>query len=267
MIANSNLRLVLTAAVLVSAARSVDARDWSRVHPRITSQLQTLSRADAATLLAGFCTNGVKTADHIGLSCFIGQLGSTFPDIVDATFHPEAVVYGHFLSPDTEDAAVSGWSAETHPYLWSGTLLLTKRDGRWRPLWYRSAVVTHSCRKVATPSGREILLCEAEDAGMGHVLHYIFSVDLTAPVDVRKSLLAVADSYASSCMVRKQEIERVDWVERSRRLSIEIHTPQWGRTSTEVCAGDPAQAKRPLRSSILEFALYDSGFRPIIDQR
>ena len=83
----------------------------------------------------------------------------------------------------------------------TGTLLLTKRDGSWKPLWYGSAVVTHSFRKVATPSGRQILLCEAEDAGMGHVLHYVFSVDLTVPVDARKSLLAVADSYTSSCKV------------------------------------------------------------------
>lgn len=267
MAVNRNLRLAVTAVVLASCFHSADAREWSRVHPRITSQVQTLSRADAAALLAGFCTDEVRTVERIGLSCSTAPLGSGFADIVDATFHPEAVVYGHFLTPDTEDAAVSGWSAETHPYLWSGTLLLTKRDGRWKPLWYRSAVVIHSCRKVATPSGREILLCEAEDAGMGHLLHYIFSVDLTDPVDVRDSLLAVVDSYTSSCMIRKREIERVDWNERSRRLSIEIRTPQWRRISAEVCAGDPAPVKRPLPSSTLEFALSDGGFRAVVDHR
>ena len=63
------------------------------------------------------------------------KLGPAFSDIVDPEFHPEGVIYGHFLSATSEDAVVSGWSAETNPYLWNSTLLLTKGSGTWKPLW------------------------------------------------------------------------------------------------------------------------------------
>ena len=179
---------------------------------------------------------------------------------MDAEFHPEGVIYGHFLSANSEDAVVSGWSGESHPYLWNGTLLLTRSKGTWKPLWYKSAVLTHSCGKAAMRSGREVLYCEAEDAGMGHLFHYVFWVDLTAPVIWQQSLLTVADSYTSSCVIRLQEVQRVTWDDGTRLLLIEVRTPQWRRISREVCAGDPRPMKRPPLKLTREFSLADSGF-------
>lgn len=113
------------------------------------------------------------------------------------------------------------------------------------------------------PSGREVLFCEAEDAGMGHVFHYVFWIDLTAPVIWQKSLLAVADSYTSSCVIRRQEVERVTWDDTTRMLLIQLRTPQWRRTSPETCAGDPRPVKRPPLISTREFALTDSEVRAV----
>jgi hypothetical protein len=258
---NRKLSLTLAVALLACAASRAYGREWTRVRPRIASEVRTLSRAGADALLSGFCPDSLKDVKGIGLTCSTRKLGSGFSDIVDSRFQPEGVIYGHFLSATSEDAAVSGWSAETHPYLWSGTLLLTKSKGTWKPLWYRSAVLTHSCGKAAMPSGREVLFCEAEDAGMGHVFHYVFSVDLTAPVIWQKSLLAIADSYGSSCVIRSQEVEHVTWDDTSFRLSIEIRTPQWRRTSTDVCAGDPGPAKRPPLTLTRTLTLTDRGFQ------
>ncbi len=241
--------------------------DWRWATPRIESQVRTLQPAEAQTLLSSFCEDNIKSVDGIGLTCTTRRSGENFSDIVDDQFHPEGVIYGHFTGPETDDAAVSGWSAETHPYLWGGTLLLTRRDGKWTPLWYKSAVITRSCRTVTMPSGREVLLCEAEDGGMGHQFHYIFSVDLTRPVDIRKTLLATADSYYSNCTIRQQEIQLVDWTSTSRRLSITLRTPQWQRVSSETCAGDPPANKRPPLRSTLEFDLTDRGFGPIASPR
>jgi hypothetical protein len=257
------LSLFAMCALLASDASHAYGREWTRVRPRIASEVRMLSRADAAVLLTGFCADAVKNVKGIGLTCSTRKLGSKFADIVDSAFQPEGVIYGHFLSPTSDDAVVSGWSAETHPYLWNGTLLLTKENGRWKPLWYRSGVLTHSCGKAAMPIAREVLFCEAEDAAMGHVFHYVFWVDLTAPVIWQKSLLAVADSYRSSCVVHSQEVERVAWEASHRRLGIEIRTPEWRQISTDVCAGDPAATKRPPLTLTRDFALTNRGFEAV----
>lgn len=258
---------LIAAALLALTVGRADGRYWTHVHPRIVSEVQTLSRSEAAEILSGFCADAVKDVKGIGLTCSTRKLGSAFSDIVDSAFRPEGVIYGHFLSAASEDAVVSGWSAETHPSLWNGTLLLTKSKGTWKPLWYRSAILTHSCGKATMPSGREVLFCEAENGGMGHVFHYVFWVDLTAPVVWQQSLFAVADSYRSSCVVRSQEVERVAWEDSSHRLSIEIRTPQWRQISTDFCAGEPAPAKRPPLTLTREFALTDRGFQPVRSPR
>ena len=115
-----NLR-VIAALALAFAVANADGREWTRVRPRIASGVRTLSRADATAILSGFCADSVKRVEGIGLTCSTRKLGGAFSDIVDAEFHPEGVIYGHFLSAKSEDAVVSGWSAETHPYLWNGT--------------------------------------------------------------------------------------------------------------------------------------------------
>lgn len=256
------LRVATALALLVLSARSTEGREWVRVRPRIPSGVRTLSRAEAAALLRDFCQGAVTDAKSIGLTCTTRTLGPAFSDIVDSKFYPEGVIYGHFLAPDSEDAVVSGRSAETDPYLWSGTLLLTKRDGVWKPLWYKSAVLTHSCAIARMPGGREVLLCEAENAGMGYVLHYVFPVDLTAPT-IRQKSLAVSESFTSSCVLRRQEIEHVAWDDRTRLLVIAVRTPEWRRISAEICAGDPGPKRRPPLIATHQYLLTDSGFRAV----
>ncbi|MFN3322542.1 MAG: hypothetical protein ACK5AZ_03510 [Bryobacteraceae bacterium] len=124
-------------------------------------------------------------------------------------------------------------------------------------------MIKKSCRKLALPSGREILLCETGDGGMGYVFHFIYTVDLTAPADVRSKPIVVADAFRSSCVEREQEIAAVKWYAESSRLAVTIRTPQWRQSPNEVCVCDPAPAERPPLVVTLEFELDDLGFRPI----
>jgi hypothetical protein len=129
----------------------------------------------------------------------------------------DGLLFGHFLSPTSEDAAINCSGCEGHPNLWGGTLLLTKRSGKWRPVWYKAGVITRHCRRVSEATGRQILLCEETDGGMGHSSHGLYLVDFTKPEFAWHSIVLMADSYSplSSGLseVQTQFIDRVSFDE------------------------------------------------------
>lgn len=247
--------------VCLAGGAPVSPKEWRYFSPVLKSQTATLEQGKANRILAGFCQARVHFVEGVGPTCTTRQLGSRFSDIADHTFHPKGIIFGHFLSSDSDDAAVSGWSAETHPDRWGGTLLLGKRNGKWVPMWYRSALIIDSCEKIALLDGREILLCEDEDSGMGHALHYLYMVDFEHPSGLKHSLLAKADSFKDNCVSQKQLLKKFHWEPDRRGFSIEVATPEWQRLSTEpYCANYP---KRPPTSVRLTFSVTADGLRKV----
>lgn len=253
--------LKFAAVMLTFAVGQLYCHEWHSIIPRVESEVNGLPLSDAQALLSEFCKSRIENKNGIGLTCSTRSLGPEFADIVDEAFHPQGVIRGHFLGTQSDDATVSGWSAETHPYLWGGTLLLTKRDGKWVPIWYKSAVITHSCHKIGLPNGREILLCEEEDGGMGHELHYLYSVDFTHPLDVRKTTLVTTDSFHYPCNTLLQEISRVEWMQATHHLVVTVRTPEWQHSSSDSCAGDRTPAKRPPIVLTYTLQVTNAGFR------
>ena len=246
-----NLWAVITLMCAVFGCE-MEATDWRYFSPILVTQTSNLGIKDAEKILAGFCETPVRLVNGVGPTCSTGKLGKAFDDITDHTFHPKGVIFGHFLGPDSDDAAVSGWSAETHPYLWGGTLLLSKRGNAWVPIWYRSAIIIESCQRVALPDRREILLCEDEDSGMGHELHYLYTVDFEHPADVRHTLLATANSFKDDCVAQTQVLNGIRWNEDRRRFSVEVDTTEWNRLSSEpLCAEHPSSRPTLLRVNFL----------------
>ena len=249
-------------ALLCISPGQGNCREWRWIHPVIKSEVRSLSPAEANLLLSAFCGNTLGVGPGFELTCSTRTRSTAaFADIMDHSFHPEGVIYGHFLSQASDDAVVSGSSFETHPALWGGTLLLTRTGGVWHPLWYKSSAVTRSCRKVRTPTGRNILLCEEEDAGMGAQVHYLYALDLEKPADIRDVLLATARSFNDGCTRVTQVIRRISWDAHKRRLRVWIATPEWSYSSSPVCEGNLLDhEKRPPGLSVLTFDLSDSGF-------
>jgi hypothetical protein len=197
----------------------------------------------------------------VGLSCSTRRLGPGFSDIVDHEFHPKGAIFGHFLGPESDDALIGGWSAETHPYRWGGTLLLSRRGGAWIPMWYRSALIIDSCEKIALPDRREMLLCEDEDSGMGHSLHYLYAVDLEHPSDLEHSLLAKAETFRDDCVSQKQVLKGFHWRPDRQGFSVVVDTIEWRRLSTGPYCGDyPKERPTSLR---LAFAVASQGLRKV----
>jgi hypothetical protein len=235
------IRAWLGISLTLAAGGSLSGSDWRHFSPILSSQVKTLESNEANNILANFCQSPIHDVRGIGPTCSTRKLGQGFSDITDYTFHPKGIIYGHFLGPESSDAAVSGWSAETHPYLWGGTLLLSRRGSSWLPVEYRSRVITDSCGRIALQDRREILLCETEDSGMGHALHYVYTVDFAHPADLEHSLLAKADSFKDDCIEQVQNFKVIRWSEDHSELSVEVDTTSWKRISgVPHCANYPS---------------------------
>jgi hypothetical protein len=130
-------------------------------------------------LLRTVCGEGVRTMDAKGQRAF--GCGDGSMDEILASRHrqrrynwmpyvlweADGVVFGHFLSPDSEDVAINCFACEGHPNLWGGTLLLTHQSGEWKPVWYKAGVIIRHCRRVALRTARQVLFCEEFDAAWG----------------------------------------------------------------------------------------------------
>jgi hypothetical protein len=138
-----------------------------------------------------------------------------YPWMPYVLWEADGILFGHFLSPTSEDAAINCYACEGHPNLWGGTLLLTKESGKWRPVWYKAGVITRHCRRISLATGRQILLCEATDGGMGHSSRGLYVVDFTRPEFAWRSVVLMADSYSSLWLggVQSQFIDRVSFDE------------------------------------------------------
>lgn len=243
---------------LLVLSESAKCQEWLTYKPSLRSQVVRLARAKAESLLSAFCKN-ITDTNEFGLTCESRPLGISFADISESQFHPQGVVFGHFLNSGSEEAAVNGWSFETHPYHWGGTLLLTLRDGKWRPVWYMSGLITRSCEKAERPDGRELLICEYEDGGMGHRYHALNAIDLRHP-STNTPPLALADSFDSDfCTMQQQALEAVRWGPERRSFSFIVRTPNWELLPEGYCGAKPP--KRPKLSVQVEFEVTDEGLR------
>ena len=138
-----------------------------------------------------------------------------YPWMPYVLWEADGLIFGHFLSPTSDDVAINCFACEGHPDLSGGTLLLTKKAGQWQPVWYKPGIVTRHCRRVSLETGRQILFCEAIDGGMGHSIHGLYTIDFTAPKFAWNSVVIAADSYADAMLggVQSQAIDRVSFDE------------------------------------------------------
>jgi hypothetical protein len=89
----------------------------------------------------------------------------------------DAVTFGHFLGPKSEDAVVGTSGCEPHSLLFGGSFLLTKREGKWVSLGYHSGIITDHCRKLTTGSGVDFLFCSHVMGMQGSVSRVLRAYD------------------------------------------------------------------------------------------
>lgn len=175
-------------------------------------------------LLKAACGEGVRTITAQGKKAF--GCGDSMDEILASRSRPrrygwmpyvlweaDGILFGHFLSPTSEDVAINCYACETHPALWGGTLLLTKKSGEWEPVWYKAGIITRHCRRASLATGRQILFCEETDGGMGHSIHGLYVVDFTRPKFAWHSVVLMADTFSSPMLggVQTQVIDRISF--------------------------------------------------------
>ncbi len=193
------------------------------LQPTFASDVNKPEKSLILPLLKAACGDGVRTVTAEGkkaLGCGDGSMdeilasrkrGRRYPWMPYVLWEADGVIFGHFLSPTSEDAAVNCFACDGHAELYGGTVLLTKKSGEWEPVWYKAGVITRHCRRVSLATGRQILFCEETDGGMGHDIHGLYTVDFTNPKFAWNSVVLMADSYSEAMLggVQKQSIDRV----------------------------------------------------------
>ena len=229
-------------------------------------------------LLQIVCGEGLRTVTAKGekaLGCGDGSM----QEILESRHRPrrydwapyvlwqaDGVLFGHFLSPTSEDALISCLDCETHPALWGGTLLLTRHSGQWEPVWYKGGVIIRHCLRVSLTTGRQILFCEERDGGMGHSIHGLYTVDLTKPKFAWDSVVLMADTYGSYMLggVQTQFIDRVSFEETpTSGLLVRVYARHGSiKLRPEAAqAGEEALPKPKLSSHEIDFRLDGDAFK------
>ena len=201
--------------------------DAAELKPTFVSEVAAPEEKTILPLLEVVCGVGVRIVTAKGqkaLGCGDGSMDEIlasrnqprrYPWMPYVLWKPDGVIFGHFLSPTSEDAAVNCFACDGHAELYGGTLLLTKKSGEWEPVWYKAGVITRHCRRVPLATGRQILFCEETDGGMGHSIHGLYTVDFTNPKFAWRSVVLMADSYSEAMLggVQMQSIDRVSFEE------------------------------------------------------
>ncbi len=178
-------RLALLLIALSAAAQILN--------PPIASDAAQTTPGERLTLLTAVC--GASAADH---GCDKCPPGTEFPK---SRLDLEGVIYGHFLSPSSNDAAVGFFGCESHASGLGGTALLSREGNGWRLISIRPGVIADDCKKLRAPDGRDVLICFGGDLHFGISDQFLYLADFQSGGESETlggTFFRVNDS-ASSC--------------------------------------------------------------------
>lgn len=93
------------------------------------------------------------------------------------TWDLRTITFGHFRSPSSEDALVSGFGCEPHSNGMSGAYLFTRERSSWRKVWYGAGENASDCKKLSATGGRDVLVCEGQDTHQGVGDSFLYLLD------------------------------------------------------------------------------------------
>jgi hypothetical protein len=161
-------KLSLFFAVACTSFGQVDAEKWIR------PDAARLSPIEQRHLLDKICPGHAADA-----GCNACPADTTFGSLIGGsqTWDVMAITLGHFLTPSSQDALVSGRGCEPQVAGTTDSFLLTKEGQSWRRIRNTSGMNAWDCKKLVASDGRERLVCGARYQIHGHAASYIFLLD------------------------------------------------------------------------------------------
>jgi len=140
---------------------------WAQPKPVFPDDTQDPKQAGGAELLRAVCPGHVVTGKDIACKETCPE-SSAFKDDKFWDWTLVGVTRGHFLSPQSDDAALAMVGCEGAYNRYGGTILLTRNSGKWTMLWYKGGVQAVECHRGKLTGGREILICLGGYGGQGY---------------------------------------------------------------------------------------------------
>jgi len=147
--------------------------------PIFPSDRKSPKQSAGAELLEVVCPGHVVAGDKPRCEILCPEFTSFAEAKVD--WELTAVTRGHFLAPQSDDVALSMLGCESHSDNWGGTILLTRKSGKWTLLWYKPGIDTTQCHKVALRTSREILVCLGVWGAQGSLTTELYVEDFQSP--------------------------------------------------------------------------------------
>ena len=101
--------------------------------------------------------------------------GTEFPH--SGRLYLDAVIFGHFLSPTSQDALASSHGCESHASGNGGSHLFTRSEKGWRMVNYASGRIVDRCKKLKGSDGRDLLICGSGDQHQGVGDSFLYLLD------------------------------------------------------------------------------------------
>ena len=124
-----------------------------------------------------------------------------------------SAIFGHFTSPDSDDAILSTYGCVMHAAgPMGGSFLVSRRkDGGWQLVSYAMTLLTWECRKIQMSNRRDALICENGDShqGAGETWYEMITAE-HGKLDAHQILLLQDNVTSGHTTVIEQVADRFD---------------------------------------------------------
>jgi hypothetical protein len=161
------------------------AQPFGAPKPIFPNDTQDPKQAGGAELLEAVCPGHVVVGRNIECKDICPE-SSAFKSS-ESPWFVGGITRGHLLSSTSDDAALDMGGCEAGNNNYGGTILLTRRSGKWVMMWYQAGVPTANCRRARLQSGRELLICMGEGGSAGFISTQLYVEDMTSPTRALRS--------------------------------------------------------------------------------